>query len=191
MEGVGVTGRTNRAVFLDRDGTIIEDVDSLTRIEEMRILPGVPEALRRLREAGFLLIIVTNQSAIARGRLTESGLAVLHEELNRRLAAEGAALDAFYYCPHLPGAVEAAYDCACRCRKPAPGLLWQAAREWRVKLRRSYMVGDSDRDVEAGRRAACTTILIGSGSPVPADAAAADLGKAASIILRGAPLNRP
>jgi len=172
-----------RAVFLDRDGTIIEDVDFLTDVEQLRILPGAPGALRRLKEAGFLLFVVTNQSAVARGTLTEEKLALIHEELNRRLAAEGAGIDAFYYCPHLPDGIVERYARVCDCRKPAPGLITRAAREWDVDPSRSYAAGDSERDVEAGRRAGCFTILVGGARSQYADADSADLAGTARIIL--------
>jgi D-glycero-D-manno-heptose 1,7-bisphosphate phosphatase len=173
-----------RAVFLDRDGTIIEDVDYLTRVEELRLLPGAAEALRMLKGAGFLLVVVTNQSAIARGALSEQQLGAIHAELNRRLEAEEAGIDAFYHCPHLPEGTVACYARICECRKPEPGLLEQAARDWGIALDRSYMVGDSQRDVEAGRRAGCATVSIGSLADSAADAAAEDLRQAASLILR-------
>ncbi|NLW51107.1 MAG: HAD family hydrolase [Candidatus Brocadiaceae bacterium] len=172
--------RGRRAVFLDRDGTLIRDADYLTEVDQVEFLPGVPEALHALREAGYLLLVVTNQSAIARGWLSEPELVRIHAELNARLRAAGASVDAFYYCPHLPDGAVAQYARACDCRKPAPGLILRAAGEWRVDLGRSFMVGDSERDVEAGRRAGCRTVRIGR-SP----GAAADLGEAAGRILGG------
>jgi len=178
-----VTQQARRAVLLDRDGTIIEDADYLTDPAQVRLLPGVPEALRALREAGFLLIVVTNQSAIARGWLTEEQLASVHEELDRLLALKGARLDAYYYCPHLPGGEVDRYAVDCRCRKPQPGLLEAAARDWGLDLARCYAVGDSERDVEAGRRAGCRTVLLGGQDVSCADARAADLLEAAAIIL--------
>lgn len=184
MEGAGVNGPTNRAVFLDRDGTIVEDVGYLRRIEDIRILPGAPEALRKLRQAGFLLLVVTNQSAIARGWLTEEAVVEIQRQISRLLESEGADIDAFYYCPHLPGGTVKRYACTCRCRKPEPGLLEGAAREWNVSPDRSYAVGDSERDVEAGRRAGCSTILIGGSTSTSADMVAADLREAADLILQ-------
>ncbi len=188
-----MSSRPTRAVFLDRDGTIIEDVGYLARAEDIRLLPQAPQALRMLRDAGFALIVVTNQSAIARGWLTEEGLAQAHAELNRRLAAQGAAIDAFYYCPHLPGAAVERYSVTCRCRKPEPGLFERAASDRGLELRRSYAVGDSERDVEAGRRAGCRTILIARGAAgtgdarcgtvVPPDATVQDLMGAAEVIV--------
>lgn len=172
----------NRAVFLDRDGTLIEDVDYLTKPEQIRVLPGVPAALRKLRAAGFLLIVVTNQSAVARGRLTESGLADVHAELDRRLAREGARIDAYYYCPHLPGAPVAEYAVECNCRKPAPGMLQAAAQDYDVDMASSFMVGDTARDVEAGLRAGCRAVLIGQ-TPGEGARTACDLCAAAAVIL--------
>ncbi|GAG11552.1 unnamed protein product, partial [marine sediment metagenome] len=157
MEGTGVNEPTNRAVFLDRDGTIVEDVGYLRATDDIRILPGAAEALTRLKEAGFLLLIVTNQSAVARGWLTEDAMLEIEREIERLLEREGAVVDGFYYCPHLPEGTVSRYARVCGCRKPQPGLLERAARGWDVNLARSYAVGDSERDVEAGRRAGCRT----------------------------------
>ncbi|MFO7958981.1 MAG: HAD family hydrolase [Candidatus Brocadiia bacterium] len=177
-----------RAVFLDRDGTLIEDVGYLNRADQLRVLPGVPAALRDLRAAGFLLIVVTNQSAVARGWLTEPKLCAINQRLNAMLRAEGAGLDAFYCCPHLPDGTVRRYTHECECRKPRPGLLLKAADEWGIDLERSYAVGDSERDVVAGNRTGCHTILIAEGSTgLPdsaADECAADLAEAAHLILR-------
>jgi len=182
MEGAGVT-HPRRAVFLDRDGTIIEDMDYLTRSEQIRLLPGVPEALRRLREAGYLLIVVTNQSAIARGWLTEDELHAIHADLNELLSGNGAAVDAFYHCPHLPDGDVPGYARACDCRKPEPGLILHGADDWGVDLAASWVVGDSERDIEAGRRAGCRTVRVGAGDRTAADASAPDLAAAVDYIL--------
>jgi D-glycero-D-manno-heptose 1,7-bisphosphate phosphatase len=158
-----VSGR--RAVFLDRDGVLIRDVDHLTAASQMEILPGVPEALRRLRAAGWTVVVATNQSVVARGLVTEDGLRQIHRVLEQQLAARGAALDAIYYCPHHPqGAVER-YRLACDCRKPEPGLLLRAAKDLGIDLAASAMVGDTASDVEAGRRAGCRTVLISPAGP--------------------------
>jgi D-glycero-D-manno-heptose 1,7-bisphosphate phosphatase len=183
VERADMSGAPRRAVFLDRDGTLIEDVDYLTDAAQIRVLPGVPGALKLLKEAGFRLIVVTNQSAVARGMLTEEELGLIHEELNRRLAADGAAVDAFYYCPHLPEGAVKRYARACDCRKPAPGLILRAAAEWRVDTGASFAVGDSERDVEAGRAAGCRTILTGAVRSRLAGAHAADLAAAVDLIL--------
>ncbi len=179
-----MTQPKRRAVFLDRDGTIVRDVGYLKRTEDVCLLPGVPEALKLLKEAGFLLLVVTNQSAVARGWLTEPALLEIQREVERRLEAEGAALDGFYYCPHLPEGTVEQYARKCDCRKPEPGMLLRAARDRNVDLERSYVVGDSERDVEAGRRAGCSTILIGEGTSPPADLRARDLRHAADLILQ-------
>ncbi|MFW6188947.1 MAG: D-glycero-alpha-D-manno-heptose-1,7-bisphosphate 7-phosphatase [Planctomycetota bacterium] len=171
-----------RAVFLDRDGTIIEDVDYLTEIDQIRLLPGVADALRRLKRAGFLLLVVTNQSAVARGRLTEQELALIHDELDSRLARQGVNIDAFYYCPHLPGAEVEHYDVVCNCRKPEPGLFEEAVAEWHVNPAESYAVGDSRRDVQAGKDAGCQTVYIGH-EETEADFQAPDLSAAADTIM--------
>lgn len=177
-----------RAVFLDRDGTLIEDVGYLNRADQLRVLPGVPAALRGLRAAGFLLIVVTNQSAVARGWLTEPKLCAINQRLNEILRAEGAGLDAFYCCPHLPDGTVRRYARECECRKPRPGLLLKAAEEWDVDLERSYAVGDSERDVLAGNRAGCHTVLLEDLSEekpdTVADERASDLAEAAHLVLR-------
>jgi len=172
-----MTDKLRPAVFLDRDGCIIEDADYLTEVEQLQILPGVPDALRRLHAAGYLLLVVTNQSAIARGWLTEEKLHVIHDALDEQLAVDDARVDAYYYCPHLTG-----IGPPCNCRKPAPGMLEQASAEWHVDTARSWMIGDSERDVEAGATVGCRTILIGDG-PTVAEATVESLREAADIIL--------
>jgi mannose-1-phosphate guanylyltransferase/phosphomannomutase len=146
-------GSRRRAVFVDRDGVLIRDVDHLTSTSQLEILPGVPEALRRLHGAGWAIVVVTNQSVVARGWLTEEALREIHRELALRLAARGAALDAIYHCPHHP-------EGSCDCRKPKPGMLLRAAADLGIDLAASVMVGDAPSDVEAGRRAGCRTVLI-------------------------------
>lgn len=172
-----------RAVFVDRDGVLITDVDHLTSASEIEILPGVPESLRRLRNAGWAAVVVTNQSVVARGLVTEDELRAIHRTLESQLRARRAALDAIYYCPHHPEGVVAAYRAACDCRKPQPGLLLRAASDLGLDLRSSVMVGDTASDIEAGRRAGCRTVLIHHASPAGgssrestavADTAAAD-----------------
>jgi len=154
-----------RAAFLDRDGTIVEDVGFLRDASGLRLLPGAAEGIRLLREAGFLAIVVTNQSGIARGYLTEGRLAEIHRALEEKLRERGTELDAVYYCPHLAGAEVSRYSRECDCRKPLPGLLVRAAREWNVKLSTSVAIGDSERDVLAGRRAGCLSVLIAKEHP--------------------------
>jgi len=141
-------------VFLDRDGTICRD-PGRARPAALRLLPGVPAALGELRRAGFRLIVVTNQAAVARGVLMERELDGEHKGLAAQLLASGVGLDAVYYCPHHAAAPLARYRLACSCRKPEPGLLLRAARENGIDPARSYMVGDKASDIAAGRRAGC------------------------------------
>lgn len=154
----------SRAIFLDRDGVLIDDVDLLTRPEQIRILEGVPEALRRLAEAGFKLIVVSNQSVVARGLLTEPEVENLNRTVEARLLAAGApALDAFYYCPHHPNATVPEYRSICECRKPQPGLLRRAERDFGIDLPQSFLIGDRLTDIEAGQRAGCRTVWVQTG----------------------------
>jgi len=152
------------AIFLDRDGTIIEDRGYVSRPEEVTLLPGAADAISRFRRAGFRVVVVSNQSGVARGLFTEKDLAAVHQRLEETLAKEGAALDAAYYCPFLdgPDAVIEAYRRESDLRKPKPGMLLQAARDLHLDLSRSWMIGDAESDVEAGRRAGCRTIWIDS-----------------------------
>jgi D-glycero-D-manno-heptose 1,7-bisphosphate phosphatase len=186
---------TQPAVFLDRDGTLIEDVGYPTRPEQIRILGGVAPALARLAQAGYRLIVVTNQSGIARGLLTEEELNRFHQALDEQLELLGARLDAYYSCPHHPDPSQVNRpDLAvvCDCRKPRPGLILQAAEDLGLDLGASWTVGDSWRDVAAGQAAGTRTIKLppppGIDDPRPADVApstaeAADLDAAALFIL--------
>jgi D-glycero-D-manno-heptose 1,7-bisphosphate phosphatase len=181
------------AVFLDRDGTVVRDVNYLCSVRRLRLLPGAGRAIRRLNAAGFAVVIATNQSGVARGLLTEADLAEIHAALTRRMSRHGARLDAICYCPHHPQAVLPAYRKRCRCRKPSPGLLVRAARRLDLDLRASFAVGDSTRDIEAGRGAGCRTVLLRPGragrreSPPPAgpapDHVANNLAEAVAWIL--------
>ncbi len=152
-----------RAVFLDRDGTLIEHVPYLVEVERVRLLPGAAEGVAVVRAAGHLCIVVTNQPVIGRGLLDEAGLHRLHAELDRQLAAAGAAIDAYYFCP-FPGVLADRTFVEHPDRKPGPGMLLRAAREHDIDLASSWMVGDSLRDLLAGRRAGCrATILVRTG----------------------------
>jgi D-glycero-D-manno-heptose 1,7-bisphosphate phosphatase len=151
------------AVFLDRDGTINEEVGYLDRIEKLRLIPGAAEAIRLINESGMKAIVVTNQSGVARGILAESFVAEIHARLRKMLRAEGAFLDGVYYCPHHPSEGLGDYLRTCDCRKPAPGLLLRAAEELQLDLTRSYMVGDTLKDIEAGTRAGVKGILVRTG----------------------------
>ena len=170
------------AVFLDRDGTLNRTFvrDGIPRppagLDKLEVLPGVPEALGRLKEAGFLLIVVTNQPDVARGGLGQEVVEQVHERLRSQLP-----LDGIVCCFHDD-------DAGCDCRKPQPGMLIDAAKRFGINLRGSFMVGDRWRDVEAGVRAGCSTVLLrqaySGGERVQPDFEAADLPEAAEIILR-------
>jgi D-glycero-D-manno-heptose 1,7-bisphosphate phosphatase len=151
----------NIGVFLDRDGTLTRPYHYPTRPEHLVPSDGIAEPLRRLALSGVALFIVTNQSALARGYLTDAGFTAAQSSFERELAGAGVHFDGVYHCPHHPDGVVAALAVRCGCRKPAPGLLLRAAAEHGIDLARSWMVGDQPSDAEAGRRAGCRTILIG------------------------------
>jgi D-glycero-D-manno-heptose 1,7-bisphosphate phosphatase len=150
----------NQCVFLDRDNTLIDDPGYLSDPSAVHLLPGVDRALKSLTDAGFRLVVVTNQSAVARGLVTEEGLERIHKELRRQLLERGIDLDAIYYCPFHPDGTVEEYARESMDRKPQPGMLLRAARELKIDLAHSWMVGDSARDVEAGQRAGCRTVMV-------------------------------
>jgi D,D-heptose 1,7-bisphosphate phosphatase len=186
-----------RAVFLDRDGVLVADMHHLRRADQLRLLPGVPEALVQLREAGWALVVATNQSVVARGWLSEEGLGRVHGALIDMLRERGAMLDRIYYCPHHPDGEVPEYRGACSCRKPNPGMLLRAAEELDLELADSVMVGDAPSDIEAGRRAGCRSVLISRGAvangpaPIDADYVAPDLRHAAAWIVALPPASHP
>lgn len=147
------------AVFLDRDGTIIQHVHHLHRVEDVALIPGAAQAIRRLTDAGYANVIVTNQSVVARGMLDIPGLERIHQRLEELLAGEGARLDGIYYCTTMPGTSDQT-QIEDRNRKPGPGMLEQAARELDLDLPASYMIGDSLSDLWAGRNAGCRESLL-------------------------------
>jgi len=155
--------RKRGAAFLDRDGTIIRQVELMCNVGELRLLPGSAEAIRLLNQCGVPVLVVTNQPVIARGKCTEQEVDFIHDELRRRLLKKGAHIDAIYYCPHHPNATVEKYRMNCLCRKPAAGMLLRAAREQRVDLSRSVMIGDTTQDIMAGTRAGTRTILVQTG----------------------------
>lgn len=146
--------RARRAVFLDRDGTLIEDLGYPREPKRVRLLEGAAEALAQLRDCGLTLVLIGNQSGIGRGLVTEDEARAVHDRFVGMLAAGGLTLDAVRYCPHAPWE-------RCECRKPLPGMLNSAAVELGIDVSRSFMVGDKASDVEAGRRAGARTVLLG------------------------------
>ena len=151
-----------RAVFIDRDGTINEEKEYLYRTDEFTFIPGAPQAIRLLKEAGYLVIVVTNQSGVARGYYTEEDVHLLHRHIAALLEQSGARVDAWFYCPHHP-AGRGSYALPCSCRKPLPGMLMQAAARYDIDLESSIMIGDKLVDVEAGAAAGCRSILVRTG----------------------------
>ena len=153
-----------KAIFLDRDGTINMYKGFLTQPEDFELIPGAAEAIRHINHSGFLAVVVSNQPVIARGNCTFEQLQTIHNKMETLLGKEGAYIDAIYYCPHHPDkgfeGERPDYKYDCDCRKPKPGLLLQAAEEWNIDLAASYMIGDSDRDIEAGQAAGCKQSIL-------------------------------
>lgn len=169
------------AVFFDRDGTLIEEVNFLSKVEEMRLFGETFSALKRLKDAGFLLIVVTNQSGIGRGFYSVTDMDRIHTAMQEKLDGM---IDAFYYCPHLP-------DAGCECRKPRLGMIRLAERDHSIDIGRSWMIGDKALDINFGINAALSTILVSTGygksvkvtNEVLPNHFASSIGQAASIIL--------
>jgi D-glycero-D-manno-heptose 1,7-bisphosphate phosphatase len=151
---------SQKAVFLDRDDTLIHDPGYISKPEQVKLVSGAAHALWQLKKMGFLVIIVSNQSGIARGLITPEQLEEVHRRLNDLLASEGVYPDGIYHCPYHPEGTVAPFNCDSDLRKPKPGMLLLAAREKAIDLSQSWMIGDSYRDIEAGRAAGCHTILV-------------------------------
>ncbi|HVF43603.1 MAG TPA: HAD family hydrolase [Pyrinomonadaceae bacterium] len=152
-----------RAVFIDRDGTISEEVGYVNHPSRYRVFPFAPEAIRLLNEAGWLAVLVTNQAGVARGYFKEDVISAVHDLLARELERGGARLDAVYYCPHHPSVGEPPYRSDCDCRKPRPGLITRAAAEHDIDLAGSWMVGDRYGDTELARNAGTRAALVLTG----------------------------
>ena len=152
-----------RAVFLDRDGTINEDVGYPGRYDQVRIYPYSFEAVRELNAAGLAVVVITNQSGVGRGLFTEDELRVVHDRMREDFRAAGARIDAIYYCPHFAGSSSPSYDIDCACRKPFPGMAIRAREELGLDLEGSYMVGDKAEDVRFGLNAGARPILVLTG----------------------------
>ena len=148
----------HRAAFLDRDGTINVEVNYLYRPADLDFIQGTAPAIARLNQAGYVVIVVTNQAGVARGYYSLAALHVLHAHLREQLMGLGARIDAFFFCPHHPD-----FTGSCDCRKPAPGMLRAAAQQHQLDLQRSWMIGDSAGDLGAGNAAGCRTILVRTG----------------------------
>ncbi len=153
----------NKAVFLDRDGTVNEEVGYLADLSKLRLIPGAGAAIRRLNRAGFKVVLVTNQSGVARGYFPETFVHDAHALLNKMLKSEGARIDAVYYCPHHPKAGNSHYTVDCDCRKPKTGLIDRAVKELAIDIKHSFVVGDKWSDVELAQRAGAHAVLVTSG----------------------------
>ncbi len=151
------------AVFLDRDGVINEEVNYLSRPELLKLLPGAAQAVRQLNQRRIPVIVISNQAGVARGYFSEGEVLKIHDKLSNLLSREGAHIDRYYYCPHHPTEGIGPYRVDCECRKPKPGLLLRAGSEMELDLARSYFVGDSATDIEAGERAGVRSILVLTG----------------------------
>ena len=183
-----------RAVFLDRDGTLIEEAGYLDSFERLAFFPYTVDAVRVLNRGGFAVVVVTNQSGVARGIVREAFVQEAHQRIGAVVAAGGARIDGFYYCPHHPDGLVAQFRARCECRKPAPGLLRRAAGELQLDLARSFAVGDRWHDVAAGRAAGTRAVLVRTGvgraqeaastPELAADAVVENLMEAAAWILQ-------
>ncbi len=181
----------SKAIFVDKDGTLLADVPYNVDPDKMRLLPGAGPGLHALQAAGYKLIVISNQSGVAHGFFAEPALEQVTRRLTQLLACYDVRLGGFYYCPHHPRGSVHPYAVACACRKPAPGMIFRAAGELGIELATSWVVGDILDDVEAGQRAGCRTLLIDNGNetewlPGPfrrPHACAVNLTEAAEIIL--------
>lgn len=151
------------AIFIDRDGTIIHQVELLQKVSQLKIFPEAADAIRAFNELGYLVIIITNQPVVARGIIGPKEVDQIHKVLIARLAKKGAKIDAVYFCPHHPQANMKKYRVVCTCRKPSPGMILQGAKDYNIDLKKSFLIGDSTQDVAAGVNAKVKTILVGTG----------------------------
>ena len=155
--------KMDKVVFLDRDGTLNKEVNYLYKPEDMELFSDVPESIKRLNQAGYKVVVITNQAGVARGYYTEEDVNRLHQYMNQLLEKEGAEIDAFYYCPHHPVHGIGAYKKVCNCRKPGTGMFEMAEKDFPVDRAASYMIGDKLLDTEAGQKFGVTSILVGTG----------------------------
>ena len=181
--------KPQKAIFLDRDGTINRHIGFLRNPEDLELLPGAAEAIRKINSSGYLVIVITNQPVIARGEVTVEQLNLIHQKMETLLGAEGAYIDGLYYCPHHPdkgfeGEV-AELKIDCDCRKPKPGLILRAAKDFNIDVSQSWMIGDGKNDIGAGKNAGCKTALVESDESLEPDIIADSLLEAVEVIRRG------
>lgn len=182
----------NKAVFLDRDGTIIEDIGYLCAPGQIKFIPGSIAAIKSLKDAGYKIVVITNQAGVARGLVTEDMLQTIDKVMHKSILSSGTHLDGIYYCPHHPEHGAFPYKRECECRKPHPGLLKKAQKDLNIDLAASFMIGDKASDIEAGQRAGVRTVFVNSGPhqdqlaklTQQPDHLAADLRAAAAWVLK-------
>jgi D-glycero-D-manno-heptose 1,7-bisphosphate phosphatase len=170
-------------VFIDRDGTLNEERDFLGRPEDLQLVAGAGDAVRTLNRLGVVTCVISNQSGVARGFFSEADVALVHDALEKDLRSSGARLDRIYYCPHHPTEGITPYRVDCECRKPKPGMLRAAEREFAIDLSRSYVIGDKLDDVSAGRAVNATTILVLTGYGKMSQSMAANSGITPDLIV--------
>jgi D-glycero-D-manno-heptose 1,7-bisphosphate phosphatase len=188
---------SRRAVFIDRDGTLVEEAGYLSSLERLVFFPYTVDAVRQLNRAGFVVVVITNQAGIARGIVTEDFVAEAHRHISARLEAGRARIDAYYHCPHHPDGIVEPLRIACECRKPKPGLIRRAAEDLDIDLAGSFTIGDRWHDVQAGRASGTSTVLVRTGygrqeeqkrrDGISADAIVDNLAAAAGVILSASP----
>jgi len=181
-----------KAIFIDKDGTLLENVPYNVDPSRICLCRGAARSVKRLVDNGYLPVLISNQSGVALGYFEEDDLVPVVRKIQELLLAEGTNIVNFYFCPHHPQGIVPEYTIMCACRKPAPGMLFEAARDLRIDLRKSWMIGDILHDVEAGNRAGCRTILIDNGNETEwhetetrtPDYVVNDMREAADVILQ-------
>jgi D,D-heptose 1,7-bisphosphate phosphatase len=154
-----------KAIFLDRDGVINQETGYIKNWQEFKLLPRVVEAIQLINQSEYAAIVISNQSGIARGLCAYEDVVHIHEQLNNHLSQSQAQIDAFYFCPHHPEGINE-FALKCSCRKPENGMILQAAKDWKIDLQSSYFIGDSERDIIAGKKSECITYAVKSGHPL-------------------------
>lgn len=165
---MGINSNENRltpkkAVFIDRDGTLIKHVELMRHVADLKFLPRADKAVKSLNKLGFLVVVITNQPVVARGLITPHGIDKIHAVLIKRLKNKAARVDAVYFCPHHPEATLKKYRLKCQCRKPEPGMILQALRKFKINPKKSFIISDGIIDVVAGKRTGLKTILVKTG----------------------------
>jgi D-glycero-D-manno-heptose 1,7-bisphosphate phosphatase len=202
MEKQNVTqnfSRMKKAVFVDKDGTLIKDIPYNVDPERIELYDKAAQSLKALKENGFMIVLISNQSGVAKGYFEEIALKGVEEKIQKELAGEDVQFDAMFFCPHHPEGIIEAYSKDCECRKPRPGMILNASKQFGIQLKHSWMIGDILHDVEAGNRAGCKTILINNGNETEwrinsnrlPTRVASSIADAANLILSEESINEP